>query len=445
MSNDSKEKQMSSECEIPNSIDNNSILDPAYLQNQLTIARKEINNLRQQLATLNHVHRKELDSINRKLTNWQCTSCKINQNATSQSFPIPSHDFSTNYIGKINTNFPEKRGTPRQPGICKDLAAKLVLDNNVFTNPEHSLQGLQDYSHMWILFHFHKNDSSHLKAKIAPPRLNGIRTGVFATRSPHRPAPIGLSLVKIDRIMDSTIYFSGVDMINETPVIDIKPYIPQYDNPLYLNCSSNSNTAESSPSTSRIVEQNIAEDTNNRARANADILNERTMDGEENERRDQIVGAAVVNNGHSRTEEVFSTRSNPRMGEREAPDGEEEEPPRNTQASTPIQPATTTTPEGHIRVPSWIDQPLVPRLTVLFKDRALAQLSQLGSEGEEKKTTITNVLREDPRSVYLRERWGSHCYVFRIADLHVSCKFNDNSHLVTVYQVFQNDTPQGED
>lgn len=97
-------------------------------------------------------------------------------------------------------------------------------------------------------------------------------------------------------------------MINETPVIDIKPYIPQYDNPLYLNCSSNSNTAESSPSTSRIVEQNIAEDTNNRARANADILNERTMDGEENERRDQIVGAAVVNNGHSRTEEVFSTR-----------------------------------------------------------------------------------------------------------------------------------------
>lgn len=66
-------------------------------------------------------------------------------------------------------------------------------------------------------------------------------------------------------------------------------------------------------------------------------------------------------------------------------------------------------------------------------------------QGEEKKTTITNVLREDPRSVYLRERWGSHCYVFRIADLHVSCKFNDNSHLVTVYQVFQNDTPQGED
>lgn len=87
------------------------------------------------------------------------------------------------------------------------MAAKLVLDNNGFTNPEHSLQGLQDYSHMWILFHFHKNDSSHLKAKIAPPRLNGIRTGVFATRSPHRPAPIGLSLVKIDRIMDSTIYF----------------------------------------------------------------------------------------------------------------------------------------------------------------------------------------------------------------------------------------------
>lgn len=86
---------------------------------------------------------------------------------------------------------------------------------------------------MWILYHFHKNDSTHIRAKVAPPRLNGLRTGVFATRSPHRPCPIGLSLVKIEQIENHTIYFSGVDMVDSTPVLDIKPYIPQYDSPGY--------------------------------------------------------------------------------------------------------------------------------------------------------------------------------------------------------------------
>lgn len=81
------------------------------------------------------------------------------------------------------------------------------MHSKIFTNPEHALQGLEDFSHLWILFHFHRNDSTHLKAKVSPPRLNGVRTGVFATRSPHRPCPIGLSLVKIDRIEQNAIYF----------------------------------------------------------------------------------------------------------------------------------------------------------------------------------------------------------------------------------------------
>lgn len=85
-----------------------------------------------------------------------------------------------------------------------------------------------------ILFHFHRNDSTHIRAKVAPPRLNGARTGVFSTRSPHRPCPIGLSLVKIVKIENNSIYFEGVDMVDQTPVLDIKPYIPQYDNPLHI-------------------------------------------------------------------------------------------------------------------------------------------------------------------------------------------------------------------
>lgn len=90
---------------------------------------------------------------------------------------------------------------------------------------------MEDYSHLWIIYYFHKN-SSHAKAKVAPPRLNGERIGIFATRSPHRPSPIGLSLVEIDRIEGTTISFFGTDMVDGTPVLDIKPYIPAYDTPL---------------------------------------------------------------------------------------------------------------------------------------------------------------------------------------------------------------------
>lgn len=129
------------------------------------------------------------------------------QEIASTSASVSTSPFQSPYIGIIHTDFPEKKCTPRQPGICANVTAKIILDNSVFTNPEHALQGLEEFSHMWVLFHFHKNDSTHVKAKVSPPRLNGVRTGVFATRSPHRPCPIGLSLVKIDSIEQNNIYF----------------------------------------------------------------------------------------------------------------------------------------------------------------------------------------------------------------------------------------------
>lgn len=159
--------------------------------------------------------------------------CRNNFAAEAREEPENENVITLPYIGIIKTNFPEKRGTPRQPGICSESVAKLTLNNEVFTNPEHSLEGLDEFSHMWILYHFHKNDSTHIRAKVAPPRLNGLRTGVYATRSPHRPSPIGLSLVKVEQVEDRTVYFSGVDMVDGTPVLDIKPYIPQYDSPGY--------------------------------------------------------------------------------------------------------------------------------------------------------------------------------------------------------------------
>lgn len=142
-----------------------------------------------------------------------------------------SNSIDFNPIGEIRTEFPEKRAVPRQPTVCSKLLGCIELSKDVFTNPEHSLDGLCDFSHLWVIYHFHKNDA-HAKAKVAPPRLGGERVGIFSTRSPHRPCPIGLSLVEIDRIEGKNIYFYGTDMVDGTPVLDIKPYIPRYDNPI---------------------------------------------------------------------------------------------------------------------------------------------------------------------------------------------------------------------
>ena len=96
--------------------------------------------------------------------------------------------------------------------------------------PDQALQGLEGYSHVWIVFVFHLNKTSRYHAKVHPPRMNGDSIGVFATRSPHRPNPIGLSLVEIVEIQKDKIIFSGADLVDGTPVLDIKPYLPQFEN-----------------------------------------------------------------------------------------------------------------------------------------------------------------------------------------------------------------------
>ncbi|MBN3303821.1 TRMO methyltransferase, partial [Amia calva] len=135
-------------------------------------------------------------------------------------------------IGYIESCFSAKNGTPRQPTICSLSRASLQIRKSVFNNPEHSLLGLDQYSHVWIIFLFHKNGHLNYKAKVKPPRLNGLKTGVFSTRSPHRPNAIGLTLARLESITGDTLHLSGVDMIAGTPILDIKPYIPDYDSPL---------------------------------------------------------------------------------------------------------------------------------------------------------------------------------------------------------------------
>jgi tRNA (adenine37-N6)-methyltransferase len=130
-------------------------------------------------------------------------------------------------IGTIQSCYKDKFGTPRQPGLAQDSRAFIHLAPEV--QPEFSLDGLQGYTHLWVLFIFHKNTSTNFHAKVHPPRLDGKSMGVFATRSPHRPNPIGLSLVKIDEVTSTGVWVSGIDFIDDTPVIDIKPYIKEIE------------------------------------------------------------------------------------------------------------------------------------------------------------------------------------------------------------------------
>ncbi|MBT6177582.1 MAG: tRNA (N6-threonylcarbamoyladenosine(37)-N6)-methyltransferase TrmO [Deltaproteobacteria bacterium] len=142
---------------------------------------------------------------------------------------------STNYnlkpIGYIQSPFKEKFGIPRQPGLAPNANAVLVLVHPF--NRIESVRGLDEFTHIWISFLFHGVDEENFRPMVRPPRLGGNqRLGVFATRSTHRPNRLGLSAVKLDRIDTSDgvkLFLSGVDLLDETPVFDIKPYLPWSD------------------------------------------------------------------------------------------------------------------------------------------------------------------------------------------------------------------------
>lgn len=126
-------------------------------------------------------------------------------------------------IGTLESCYLDKFGTPRQPGLVPTSFGRIKIYPE--WQPADSLQGLEAFSHIWVLFHFHQNQVSRFHAKVHPPRMSGDKIGVFATRSPHRPNPIGLSLVKLEKIEPPYIYISGIDIIEGTPIWDIKPYL----------------------------------------------------------------------------------------------------------------------------------------------------------------------------------------------------------------------------
>jgi len=138
-----------------------------------------------------------------------------------------SKHFSITPIGYIESDYPDKFGVPRQPGLAPDAHASLVLMppyNDLLT-----VRGLEDFSHLWVSFIFHQSPTRWTPL-VRPPRLGGnLKVGVFASRSTHRPNRLGLSLIELGNIDTSDgvrLQLVGCDLISGTPVVDIKPYLP---------------------------------------------------------------------------------------------------------------------------------------------------------------------------------------------------------------------------
>lgn len=136
-------------------------------------------------------------------------------------------------IARIHTDFATKFGVPRQSGLVEELRAEIVFEPE-FRNPD-ALRGIEDFSHLWLIWEFSQARRDKWQPMVRPPRLGGNETmGVFATRSPYRPNPIGLSSVKLEGVEQrpgkgTVLIVSGADLMNGTPILDIKPYLPYVD------------------------------------------------------------------------------------------------------------------------------------------------------------------------------------------------------------------------
>ena len=136
-------------------------------------------------------------------------------------------------IARIHTDFPTKFGVPRQSGLASALESTIVFESE-FRNPD-ALRGIEDFSHIWLIWQFDRALREGWSPTVLPPKLGGkTRVGVFATRSPFRPNSIGLSSVRLTGVELQTkdgpiLHVAGADLVDGTPIFDIKPYLPYAD------------------------------------------------------------------------------------------------------------------------------------------------------------------------------------------------------------------------
>ena len=136
-------------------------------------------------------------------------------------------------VAVIHTQFPDKFGIPRQSGLVPSLRAEIVFEPE-YRNPD-AIRGIEEYSHLWLIWEFSKAKQENISLTVTPPRLGGKeKKGVFATRAPYRPNSLGLSSVKLEEVyIDAkrgpVLVVSGADLLDKTPIYDVKPYLPYTD------------------------------------------------------------------------------------------------------------------------------------------------------------------------------------------------------------------------
>ena len=144
----------------------------------------------------------------------------------AESFPIK-------VIARIKSDFPTKFGIPRQSGLVDSLKARIIFEPE-YRDPQ-AFRGLEQYTHIWLIWQFSEAVRDNLSPTVRPPRLGGnTRMGVFATRSPFRPNPLALSSVKLEKVefdkeLGPVLHISGADLMDNSPIYDIKPYLPYTD------------------------------------------------------------------------------------------------------------------------------------------------------------------------------------------------------------------------
>ncbi|KAL1777285.1 tRNA (adenine(37)-N6)-methyltransferase isoform X1, partial [Sigmodon hispidus] len=376
----------------------------------------------------------------------------------------------TEPIGYLESCFSAKNGTPRQPSICRHSRACLKIRKSVFNNPEHSLMGLEQFSHVWILFVFHKNGHLSYKAKVQPPRLNGAKTGVFSTRSPHRPNAIGLTLATLEKVEGGAVYLSGIDMIHGTPVLDIKPYIADYDSPQNSEsledfsvqnnhhkpgaASQTEGTADScdqhllsgcgkvqhcgsTEEKPKCLKARTQEENSHKSRGSPEAQNilpedrEGTVDLVLDSSRGDSVAEGQLGPQDLKS---FLKESTDRSG-----NAEHALVLRGSSAETRWASCRAKTPDRApcSVVPTWVKEAPAASLQVRFTPHAEIDLRKLTSgdsgqkpfkylqSSEEAKHAIEAVLSADPRSVYRRKLCQDRLFFFTVDIAHVTCWFGD--------------------
>ncbi len=160
--------------------------------------------------------------------------------------------FKFDAIGVVESPYQEKFAIPRQPNLVSAAKGRIILTG--LANNSELVRDIEQFSHLWILFVFHGTQAQGWKPLVRPPRLGGnVKTGVLATRSTFRPNPIGMSVVKLDNVVSNKqqtiLHISGLDLLNGTPIVDIKPYVPYSD----AITDANAGFAQEQPDTSLTV------------------------------------------------------------------------------------------------------------------------------------------------------------------------------------------------